>query len=108
MVGKMSVSCVHGDTKRYPTVQANIVMPQGSFQMMVGAVPELPVPLLVGQDCPLESRPEEKWSEMAEDESEDNLSPAFAVGKPVNPESESEGPLEPKPTDPPTSHRGAL
>ena len=40
---EMSVSCVHGDTKRYLTVQANIVTPQGSCQMMVGAEPELPV-----------------------------------------------------------------
>lgn len=50
---EMSVSCVHGDTKRYPTVQANIVKPQGSCQMMVVAVLELQVPLLVGLDCPL-------------------------------------------------------
>lgn len=50
---EMSVSCVHSDTKWYRTVHANIMTPQGSCQMIVGAVPELPVPLLVGQDCPL-------------------------------------------------------
>ena len=51
--GEMSISCVHRDIKRYPTVWANIVTPQGSCQMTVGAVPELPVPLLVGWDCPM-------------------------------------------------------
>jgi hypothetical protein len=45
---KMSVSCVHSDTKRYPTIQASIVTSQGSCRMMVGAIPELPVPLLMG------------------------------------------------------------
>lgn len=50
---EMSISCVHGDTKRYLTIWTNIVTPQGSCQMMVGAVPELPVPLLVGRDCPM-------------------------------------------------------
>ena len=48
---EMSFSCVHGDTKRYPTVHINIVMPQGSCQMMVDATPELPVTLLVGRIC---------------------------------------------------------
>ena len=47
----MFISCVHGDIKRYPTLWANIVMPQGSCQMLLGAVSELPVPLLVGKDC---------------------------------------------------------
>jgi hypothetical protein len=50
---KMSNSCVHGDTKRYPNIWTNLVTPPGSCQMMVGAVPELPVPLLLGRDCPL-------------------------------------------------------
>ncbi|KAK6319724.1 hypothetical protein J4Q44_G00109350 [Coregonus suidteri] len=49
----MSVSCVHGDTKRYSTRQATIVTPQGSCQMRVCAVPELPIPLLVARDYPL-------------------------------------------------------
>ncbi|XP_038841257.1 collectin-12-like, partial [Salvelinus namaycush] len=52
-IPNVSISCVHGDTKQYPTVWDNIVTPQGNCQMMVGAVPELPVPLLVGRDCPL-------------------------------------------------------
>ena len=43
------ISCVHGDTKRYLTVWTNIVTPQGSCQMTVGAVPEFPGPLLVGR-----------------------------------------------------------
>ena len=29
---EMSISCVHGDTKRYPTVWINIVTPQGNCQ----------------------------------------------------------------------------
>ena len=67
---EMSISCVHGDTKRYPTVWTNIVTPQGSCQMTVGAVPELPVPLLVGLSAVRGPRYES--SEPSEEEIGDN------------------------------------
>ncbi|KAK9542078.1 hypothetical protein VZT92_002073 [Zoarces viviparus] len=47
------VSCVHGDTKEYPTAVIKLTTVKGSCQLKVGVVPSLPDPVLVGQDCPL-------------------------------------------------------
>nr|XP_029500708.1 uncharacterized protein LOC115116365 [Oncorhynchus nerka] len=50
---EVTVSCVHGDTKRYPTVLVRITTPKGECQIRAGAVPNLPVSILLGRDCPL-------------------------------------------------------
>lgn len=47
------VCCVHGDSKEYPTGVITLTTVEGSFQLKVGVVPFLPVPLLVGRECPL-------------------------------------------------------
>lgn len=47
----MAVSCIRGDTKEYNTAVVKLTTPQGNYQLQVGVVPNLPVPLLVGHDC---------------------------------------------------------
>ncbi|KAK6321825.1 hypothetical protein J4Q44_G00088010 [Coregonus suidteri] len=106
---EMSISCLHGDKKRYPAVWTNIVTPQGSCQMMVGAVPELPVPILVGRDCPLFTAL--WWHELKKNTSRPKkragttprqCGQAPPVNQPdsTGPESESEGEGEPEPEPP--------
>ncbi|XP_034064089.1 uncharacterized protein LOC117541099 [Gymnodraco acuticeps] len=52
----VAVSCVHGDTKLYPTCLVHLTTVKGSCELKVGVVPSLPVPVLVGRDCPLYKR----------------------------------------------------
>ena len=47
------VTCVHGDTKKYPVGKVQLTTTQGTCELKVGSVPRLPVPVLVGRDCPL-------------------------------------------------------
>lgn len=49
----VSISCVHGDTKAYPTTVVQLATIQGRCQIRVGVVPTLPVPILLGRDCPV-------------------------------------------------------
>ncbi len=52
LMGKeISVSCIHGDTRDYPTAEISMVTPLGQFQVRAGVVECLPVPVLVGRDC---------------------------------------------------------
>ncbi|KAK5901327.1 hypothetical protein CgunFtcFv8_026212 [Champsocephalus gunnari] len=51
----VAVSCVHGDTKLYPTCLIHLTTVKGSCELKVGVV-ALPVPVLVGRDCPLYKR----------------------------------------------------
>uniref|UniRef100_A0A8C7F2V4 Gypsy retrotransposon integrase-like protein 1 n=1 Tax=Oncorhynchus kisutch TaxID=8019 RepID=A0A8C7F2V4_ONCKI len=50
---KVAVSCIHGDTHYYPTVNLPILTPKGRCTVRAGKVPQLKVPLLIGRDCPL-------------------------------------------------------
>ncbi|KAK0131574.1 hypothetical protein N1851_033750 [Merluccius polli] len=49
----MEVACVHGDTRTYGTCHVVIRTPYGVFTARAGIVPHLPVPLLIGRDCPI-------------------------------------------------------
>ena len=52
----MEVICVHGHARSYPTRNIDVQTPRGSFSVQAGVVPELPVPLLLGRDCPIFNR----------------------------------------------------
>ena len=52
----IAVACVHGDTREYPTTHVRIITPRGSCRQQVGVVKNLPVPVLMGRDCPLFAR----------------------------------------------------
>ena len=47
------VSCVHGDTHRYPTTEVRLQTPRGQCQVRAGVVRGLPVPVLLERDCAL-------------------------------------------------------
>ncbi|XP_056437570.1 uncharacterized protein LOC130374665 [Gadus chalcogrammus] len=49
----MEVACVHGGTRTYETCHVVIRTPHGVFTARAGIVPNLPVPLLIGRDCPI-------------------------------------------------------
>ena len=49
----MEVACVHGDTRTYGSCHVVIRTPYGVFTARAGIVPHLPVPLLIGRDCPI-------------------------------------------------------
>ena len=51
--GPMEVACVHGDTRTYGTCHVVVRTPYGVFTARAGIVPQLPVPLLIGRDCPI-------------------------------------------------------
>ncbi|CAB1340831.1 unnamed protein product, partial [Coregonus sp. 'balchen'] len=48
-----AVACIHGDTKRYPSAQVSFHTPAGKTTLIVGVVPQMKVPVLLGRDCPL-------------------------------------------------------
>ena len=50
------VTCVHGDTRRYPTTELRVQTPKGNARVEAGVVPTLPVPMLIGHDCELFDR----------------------------------------------------
>ena len=52
----MEVACVHGDTRTYETCHVVVRTPHGVFTARAGIVPHLPVPLLIGRDCPIFNR----------------------------------------------------
>ncbi|XP_059917509.1 uncharacterized protein LOC132464879 [Gadus macrocephalus] len=49
----MEVACVHGDTRTYPTCHVVVRTTHGVFTIRAGIVPHLPVPLVIGRDCPI-------------------------------------------------------
>ena len=49
----IEVACVHGDTRTYETCRVVVRTPRGVFTARAGIVPLLPVPLLIGRDCPI-------------------------------------------------------
>ena len=46
------VVCVHGDTREYPTARVRLKTTKGTFNIEVGVIKSLPVPVLIGRDCP--------------------------------------------------------
>ncbi|KAK2825144.1 hypothetical protein Q7C36_019071 [Tachysurus vachellii] len=51
-VGTLAVSCVHGDAHSVPTAQVKIRSKAGEWPLLIGFIPDLPVPLLLGHDWP--------------------------------------------------------
>ncbi|XP_056453659.1 uncharacterized protein LOC130388261 [Gadus chalcogrammus] len=49
----MEVACVHGDTRTYPTCHVVVRTTHGVFTIRAGIVPHLPVPVVIGRDCPI-------------------------------------------------------
>ena len=47
------VSCVHGDSRNYPTTHIKVQTTRGTFEVLAGVVDNLPVPVLIGRDCPI-------------------------------------------------------
>jgi hypothetical protein len=52
----IEVACVHGDTRTYDTCHVVVRTPRGVYVTRAGIVPHLPVPMLIGRDCPLLTR----------------------------------------------------
>uniref|UniRef100_A0A8C1MIS2 Gypsy retrotransposon integrase-like protein 1 n=1 Tax=Cyprinus carpio TaxID=7962 RepID=A0A8C1MIS2_CYPCA len=49
---RLSITCVHGDTREVPARRVTITAPPGAWPVEVGIVRELPVPVLLGRDWP--------------------------------------------------------
>ena len=58
----MAVTCIHGETKNYPTTLLHLQTTKGQYTGPVGVVPNLPVPVLIGRDSPLFSQ---LWASLA-------------------------------------------
>ena len=61
LAGKLSkeaipVTCVHGELRHYPVTELDVRTPRGRATVTAGVVPNLPVPLLIGDDCVLFDR----------------------------------------------------
>ena len=52
----ITVTCIHGEARTYPTARLEIQSPRGHCWATVGVVEKLPVPVLIGRDCPLYAR----------------------------------------------------
>ena len=50
---KITVACIHGDTRHYPTTIISLITPRGRCQVRAWIVDDLPVPVLMGRDCTL-------------------------------------------------------
>ena len=50
---RIDVGCIHGQTESYSTRQITVRTPKGTFTVRAGLVPNLPMPLLIGRDCPI-------------------------------------------------------
>src|SRR4029434_2005065 len=77
---ELSVSCIHGDTRKYPTSKIEVITPRGRFALQVGVVEQLPVPVLFGRDSPLFSR---YWPAKARDPKRRTKKRPVKIGKSV-------------------------
>lgn len=50
--GTITVTCVHGDSMEIPAAEVQIQGKAGTWPLLVGVIPDLPVPLLLGRDWP--------------------------------------------------------
>ena len=64
----VAVTCIHGETKNYPTTLLHLQTTKGKYTGPVGVVPNLPVPVLIGRDSPLFSK---LWASLAGEGGED-------------------------------------
>ena len=48
----MHITCVHADTKTYPTADVEINTSRGRFRGNLELIENLPYPMLLGGDCP--------------------------------------------------------
>jgi hypothetical protein len=76
----MEVACIHGETRTYGSCHVVIRTPYGVFTAWAGIVPHLPVPLLIGRDCPIFHR---LWD--PERENRVRREPARRAGRKVRP-----------------------
>ena len=76
----MEVACIHGETRTYGSCHVVIRTPYGVFTARAGIVPHLPVPLLIGRDCPIFHR---LWD--PERENRVRREPARRAGRKVRP-----------------------
>ncbi|KAL0199468.1 hypothetical protein M9458_008008, partial [Cirrhinus mrigala] len=49
---RLPITCVHGDTRQVPVRRVTLKAGPGEWQLEVGILKELPVPVLLGRDCP--------------------------------------------------------
>ncbi|XP_026116332.1 uncharacterized protein LOC113094960 [Carassius auratus] len=49
---RIPITCVHGDTRNVPAQRVTISASPGTWQLEVGVVKDLPVPVLLGRDWP--------------------------------------------------------
>uniref|UniRef100_A0A8C1LE49 SCAN box domain-containing protein n=1 Tax=Cyprinus carpio TaxID=7962 RepID=A0A8C1LE49_CYPCA len=49
---RLSIPCIHGDTREVPARRITITAPPGAWPVKVGIVKDLPVPVLLGRDWP--------------------------------------------------------
>uniref|UniRef100_H3A6K6 CCHC-type domain-containing protein n=1 Tax=Latimeria chalumnae TaxID=7897 RepID=H3A6K6_LATCH len=47
---KTGITCVHGDVNYYPTARLQVEIQNRSFNILVGVVPKLPHPVILGRD----------------------------------------------------------
>jgi len=52
----LGVTCIHGETRQYPTTKLTLKTIKGTYSGPAGVVPDLPVPILIGHDFPLFSQ----------------------------------------------------
>ena len=53
---EVEVGCIHGQTETYPTNRITVQTQKGTFTVQAGVVLYLPMPLLIGRDCPIFGR----------------------------------------------------
>uniref|UniRef100_A0A3B1KDF6 Gypsy retrotransposon integrase-like protein 1 n=1 Tax=Astyanax mexicanus TaxID=7994 RepID=A0A3B1KDF6_ASTMX len=63
----IQLSCVHGDQRQVPTARVHLGQRSRNWELSIGLVPDLPVPLLVGRDYPnfdeeLRGKPERRMT----------------------------------------------
>ena len=50
---KVAVTCIHGETRQYPTAHLEVQTTKGVFRGKVGLVDGLPVEVIIGRDAAL-------------------------------------------------------
>ena len=101
----IEVACVHGDTRTYETCHVVVRTPRGVYVTWAGIVPHLPVPLLIGRDCPIFHR---LWNRVPDpcrtshDSPDELADPLMGLGWPPQPKRICQrGTVGPRGTDPP-------
>jgi hypothetical protein len=53
VVDVVEVGCIHGKVETYPTSRIAVQTPKGTITVQARVVPNLPMSLLIGRDCPI-------------------------------------------------------